>query len=804
MKRISILSMSTLDIQREAIKTANQGYVPEDLLTGGLSTMFNIEKSSVHTHPLTITNEQKSSRPKPSISLRPSTYSERLHGDSILHDTPSVFVPGSMPKIPMSQARPHILALGKLRAYAEANSDNLETFDHLLSISGLSDRHLIAITPVTTSDRTKPWALDDLPRSRTMTGGYNLMQNVRVALGNYRSGVNTKGRSIDYQRVASALRSVAMQLFGYEAWSYRHFAHLEFSINYHLNLDEFPQMSTRPFMTKYLEYMVQRTFFPDSPSLSYSHIVFSEYLASIDLSRRHLHLVPISTLDPNIKLAQAELAREMKSSRVLAPYMALNSLRDISTPGETFRSFSLLETSDADSQARKPSNIFLRLLTPWLKKEGERDMWPHTVMTLTDDGLALEAAAIIKENLDPRLPRLAFDILKVLTPVGWDSWKQWFRWLFLSAEVIPVLHIKDPTHALYVSLKENPTVFLRVFMAAYRASRIRHSLFSIRDFLVPEDSDLPSTLDSLYTRLYKRIANAYVYRYRARAEQSMRKMTALTGRIGVMKKRFKDLREGEKLDYKEAVKSLAKYQWRIKMYPNLPPVSHTNTSFDPSIYLSALHQRTENYLRKRGKILELSAHQLYVDNQSLMPTDFEDHIQKCSTFTGLDFWEEYVDICQKRSETISDINQFLAYDTNLSLPETPDNSPTGEEPLFDGTSDDELEVESDDDAVEDDSVSDGATDDPNAPPRDILGFSTMNMGMAGLRTVQTVRVRDELEEKGYSHYWVARVAEEFGLEPDTVVHKSDIPQLLSWLEENYHLRFRNPGETIYETEADIT
>lgn len=796
---IDIMTMSVLDIQRDGIKRANGGYIPEDLLSGGSSTMLNIDKGSVYSHPLTIVNEQVKARKRPEITCRPSTYSERTHGRSVLRDTPSVFLPGSMPKLAASPAKAGIIALGKLRAYCAAHSEDTEELDSFLEGYGLERRHLTSITPVTTSERTKPWALDDLPRSRNMTGGYNLMQNVRVQLGNYRSGVNTQGRSIDYQRVASLLRSVAMQLFGYEPWSYEHFSHLDFSLNYHLNLDEFPRVSHLPFISEYLLHMVMVTFFPPVTGSEIS--LLTEYIDTIDLSRRHLHLVPISSIDPNIKMAQKELLHEQKSTRQLAPYFSSASFRDISTPAETFRTFELLDTKESDMIARRPGNILQRLLTPWLQREMQDDIWPHTVMTLADAGNLVEAASEFVKNLDPRIPRLTFDILGVLNPAAWDTWKRWFRWLFLSMTTIPVLHIKDPTHAFLVSLKENPTVVMRVYLASYREGLKRHSKFSMRDFLVPEDSDVPSTLDSLQTKLYKRISHAYTLRYKARAEQSIRVMRGLTKRVGHRTRKVSDLHGDEKKKYEEARNKVARYQWRVKMYPMLVPSSFTDTSFDEDKYLTATMDRVSNYLRKRGKIIELNAVERYQEYTLLTYVPFKDQMDRLSDISKLSLWEDYNDICEKRGETIADIHNFLRYETNVTLPT---DSPLDDAYENDSWASSGLSDESDDEVPYDPfsmNLADHYKHQPAVGGHNAL-FSRP-MGLASVKAVRKLYWKDTMAEEGYTSYWVREVADVFGLGFEDVVELPVMEEIRSWLKENWYIRYKNPGEHVYDTEADI-
>jgi len=788
-----ILSDSTITITSACIKEANSGYVPYDLLVGGTSTMLNIEKGTHHTHTMAVKSlyHLKPKEEPPSLLRR--RYSRRVAGRSILKDTPSVFEPGTLAKIPETTAKGAIRGLAKLFAYAQANGEEIDlAMKAILSVYGLPHDFKVLI-PTTDSKRTKPWALDDAPKSRHINGMYNTMQNVSVSLGNYQSGVNVGGKMVDYDRVVTLLRSVGALVFGHEEWLEDAVLGKEYTLKYHLNLSEFPNVSKGRFLTKYLVAVAKNLSGSINSESETFSVLQSTHKAAMDYASTAGHLVPITIMDPNVKTAIADLLSTTTERRLFLPTLHSSMTHDIEVELSSQSSFSLLPKPSSDKVARSPRNAMHRVLTPWLRVVMGKEDWPHTVARCMQSGDRPHAAEILLRELDPRIPRLMFRIVSVHTPIEWNVWKLLLRWLFPDPRTIPAVNIHDPWGAVKAALRQHSMPMLHTFLSSYNAALQSVSHFSHRDLLVSTDKSALDSLLAMQQSLYKRVAKAYGKRYyttatlladeykRLKSAQTRTKYTTYSVPLVQLRKR------------------LVKYQWRCKIYPKLLPVAEDNLRFSDGVYLATLKDMIGNYYRKRGGNGTLARVDEVINQHTSTGRSLIETIGELARVTKLDLVTQYKDILHVREQTIDDINTFVRYDTTLHV-DHDDMKMADYDYLYD-----DVEMPLDNEFLEFD-MSDQQSVDVFSEPSDAVDLSqffTDARAIEDLVVVDNVYWADELDEAGYGAVWANEAAKKFDLQLNTSIPYNQYLEVEAWVKDQYTPQFLHTATVTQPTLLDI-
>lgn len=786
-----ILGDSTVSIMRTCIQEANHGYCPEDKLTGGTSTLLNVEKGMPYSETLSVESHFYESKHNPSVSLTPFRFQPRIHGRSHMVETPAVFVPGTMPEIPETLATDAVRNLGKLAAYAQANGEDTQVLQALLADAAGTEVDLSKITPVTDPSRTKPWALDDSPRCRHLNGGYNMMQNVSISLGNYQSGVNLRGHSVDYARVATVLRSVGTLLFGYEEWTALHLRDQQFRLHFHLNLGELPMVPSGAFLSPAVLRILQLAFIPQGQEKGVRALAVHDLLHSLSQKGYTAHRVPITVLNPDVQVAVSEMAAEERAKRILGPYLKPEVDHDISVPTSSLSSFALLPKPPSDKLARTPRNATFRLLTPWLKVVLSKQDWPHQVAHLISEDNSAEAGRVLSENLDPRLPRLAFQIVRTHTPLARDVWKVFLRWLFIDSGRVPRFGTHDIASCYFASLKVNPQVLLSVYTTSYYRALEITTHFTPQDLLVSPDLGALESVLHLRKALYSRVARAYGRRYGARARMLQSRISGIdkTHKKSGHKRLSPELKKRRQVLVDEVVK----FQWRSKVYPRLAPVAESGHAYDEGVYLDCVLESITNHCRKRRKEPLLNAVTMHLASFRQRGFPLKEILARLASMVKFNLVLQHHDIMERREMTLNDIDSFIIYDTRLhvhedELPLQPraaedhadlDPYPSGSDWEGDGSDEDEggLLWESSSQVAE---ASFQRYLQRRGQMPDNFG-ALIGGGFDTAAAVDDLLWEEELHNEGYGPNWRERVMTEFSLHPGDKVTISEMQGILEWV-----------------------
>jgi len=808
-----ILTDGTVDIIAACLAEANNGLVPYDMIVGGTSSMLNIDKTDVHTHSLTVTSSFHKRLDDRSVSMLNRRFQGRVRGISTVQDIPSVFEPGTQPRYPASVATPALRSLGKCIAYAEANGEDSQPLLHAAKKALGIDGDLMRIVPVTSADRTKPWALDDAPRSRHVNGMYNIMQNVLISLGNYQSNVNTGQRLVDYMRVATLLRSIGALLYGYEEWVEPHVLDRPFTLAYHLNLSEFPKLVSGRFVTPYslkvLENLTRVLPLGDTTLLGLQEV----FRLAVEDPGYMAHRVPITQMDPDIKLATADLLVDLRAKRVYGPLIRGDIRSDISLPTTSLSSFSLLPKPASDRLARTPRNASYRLMVPWLKVVLQRLAWPHQIAHLIDLDKHEDAAELLVEHLDRRIPRLAFKIVSVHTPVGRNVWRALLKWLFLDPGHIPQISIHDPTTAYFASLRCNPAVLLSLYTTCYYKALSTVSFFGREDLLVTSDLNALDSLTKLRQALYKRISRCYARRYASRVTILVQQINALKRQVATTQVRT--TRTALQARQKSITDNIVAHQWRQKVYPRLLPIDDRSAAFDPATYLACVQSMLENYTRKRKKSLMATGVQTYLHAASLVGTPLIEQLGRLTMITKLKLTAQFEDVMSRREMTLKDIDDFIHFEQPLPLghdelwlpDEFEDHEQAPPAPsLFDMYQWGEIS-DGDEDPTDGITYPDQSyATDPSSEreiPADICAVLSMPMGAESVKPVTTVNWTIELLDAGYGDYWASKVMERYNVERDQAVQGVVYDEMLQYVASIYEIRYKVKDRQLLLDQPDI-
>jgi hypothetical protein len=702
--------------------------------------------------------------------------------------------------LPNTSATASIRALGKLTAYAEANDEDSGRLEVACNENTTTHLELRKITPITNTERSKPWALDDLPKSYHTTGMYNANQNVSIGLGNYQSGVTNRGKMVNYNRVATLLRSIGCMLYGYEEWLASYVTNTPITLDFHLNLDEFGKDNNLRFVTPLTEHMMRHMFIPSRMVRGHHGNAIEQLITTIHDSHHLAHRVPITIQDPDIRIAISELSRESTAKRVMGPLMKAESVRDVSMPNVTLSSFSVLPKPASDRLARTPRNAMLRLLVPWLRVQMTKNMWPHTVSTLRAEDRIQDAANLLLENLDRRIPRLAFQIVKLHTPLNRNIWKILLRWLFVDPTHIPSIPIHDPTSACFASLRYNPKVLLNLFATAYYDALRMTSHFHQSDLLVSANLSALENLTMLRKSLYKRVAEAYGQRYAAKAVLLTKRLAEFDGKTAKAKAKGGTMSRKKGQERKNLVEEIVMYQWRSKAYPKMWPTSESGSDYSYQTYLSLVIEMLKNFARKRKKTMLSTLIVHYEQNTLYEESSLLDALGRLSKLSGLDLITQLHDVEKRRQMTMEDIDRFIVFGdeldvthAELSVEERFSNSVFTNWTEFGGTFEDS---EDDGDIA--------VLEEKEEAQAHVMGLLMAPMGLKSLKKVTTVYWDIELEEAGYSEYWINLLATNHGLERGTIVEGTRVEELLIELKEIWYPRHNSSFTNLPTDGPDIT
>jgi len=777
-----ILADSTLDIVRGCLKQVQNGYVPEDLLVGGTSTLLNPEHAQPHAQCLTVTSHLSEAVYNDKISLLPLTYRSRLHGDTILKEVPSVFEPGTLVHLPPTPISRTLMTFAKLVAYATAHDEETDVATALFDEIALGILDLKQIIPTTVADRTKPWALDDMPRSYHVNGRYNLMQQVGISLGNYQTGVNTGGKSVNYTKLATVLRAVGTNIFGEEEWLSKRVGSTTMTLHYHLNLDEIPNVCHAKFLTPYVMDIIRDFSCPKQLTGWLLKMTKEILRTAVTSTIRPTHFIPVTFQDPNIRGALAELKATDIPKPLFLPIMTSRDRSDIASHRTSSAQFTVLPKPPSDKAARHPASALKRLMVPWLGSVIHTKQWPHTCQVLLREDKVEEAAKVLLEHYDMRIPKLAFQIITTHTPVERNVWKIYLNWLFIHHDRIPGVGVIDPATAYAAALKINPEHILKHYTGCYIQALADKSVFLSRDLLVPDDLSGLDNLLALRISLYKRVSKTYAARYRAKAEIHI-------GEFNAIKAAYKGLKWKRWPNHaKQAIGTeksiITRYQWRMKCYPTLLPISHSDREFDHDIYTVNVISMLYAYARKRKKTA-LETEVKLVEEGSLMPgASLFKKLRHFSAASGLDLMASYQDVVLKRNQTLDDVDGFIKYDTTLSG--------VVSEPVQDL----EWDEVSDEEGVE--AVA------PVVSLANMFDFLPKQTGFNAILASENVNLEYELKEDGIPLHIINDLQAHYHWELPETVLLDDYQDLLKEAKEMYHYSLFKKDEEGEDEEPDIS
>lgn len=808
---LDILSFGTVEIMELSIEAANGGYVPTDLLCGGTSTMLNVEKSDPVVNCLSIASHLHERKHNPDVSMIPRRFLGRAGETSQVQDVPAVFEPGTMPQFLRNPATPMVRAIGKLRAFAACNGEDSSAFDTAALKVLPAGTRLDLITPVTKPEKTKPWASDDAPCSRHVNGMYNIMQNVSMSLGNYQSNVNTGGRLLDYLRVATLLRSIASMLFGYEEWLSSAVLDRCVSLKYHVNMDEFPTIPTGAFMTPFVVALFTYLHGGGATSSEHRNALLALMEDAMSAEKLHDHLVPVTLLDSAVRSAVAELSAESRTHAHFTPYVRHDVRNDISTGRASLRPFTLLPKPPSDKIARSPQNALTRILSPWLRLRLGKDDWVHKVAKLAQEGEVEEAAVIIGDRLDPRIPRLAFRISCVHSPTEKDVWKSLLSWLFAGCERPPPVYTNDPYGAVRAALRVSPTPMVHTYKHCYYLALRHSSQFSPHDLLVTADTNALEGVITLRQSLYKRVAKAYGKRYYVTARMAVEQLQ-------VARQAPRRTLSGLEL-VRDLKATIIQHQWRAKVYPKLIPMSEFGDAFRVGAYLDPLVDLIGNYCRKRRLDHQLPRVAVVLARSREQQLSVREVTRRLGRLVGLDLLAQYDDVAKVRSETLADIDRFICYDAALPL----DAGELGMDPLdtYGLTPEEEEEVTrgvqvqllATEEPLDTFGHPSGPARRPEtvwaardcatlATPDDVGDFLTVT-AFDGLTTYDKVDWAIDFEEIGIQSDTFGAVQEEFGVQIGDQVTLEQFAAMVAFAQRNTTLKYKVASQANGPTEPDI-
>jgi hypothetical protein len=602
---------------------------------------------------------------------------------------------------------------------------------------------------------------------------------------------------IDYDRVATVLRSIGTLIYGYEEWVSDFIDKHDLKLSFHLNLGEFPSMSSDRFLTPALMKWLFHTMLPDELKRGIRGSTYHEILDIINRRKVLVKRVPITVVIPEIKAAIETLVSDERATRVLGPLIRPDVIGDISIPTNRLSSFHVLQAPASDKVARTPRNATYRILVPWLRILLPTEAWIHNVSILLGADKKKEASKMLADNFDVRIPRIVYDIIKLHTPIERNIWRILLRWLFTHSDKVPRIGITDPTSAYFAALATQPDAILAVFRSSYYTAMTSTSHFSKSDLFVSSNLCALESINQLRTSLYKRVSTAYAKRYYAHSNILTTQLKNIDkdfkGNGPRARKRRKGRSKTQKEERKEVVSKITMYQWRAKVYPSLLPVGHDGEDFDHSIYMTHVYDMLDNYTRKRK--YDTLAKEI-TTQQELFPTEnttLQEQLMVLGNLTGLDLMASFYDVMERRNMTLQDINNFIVYEKELDLNE--DELVITEALRFPRL---DVHIPETDFETEQEELSIVLSDtesDPETLPTTIpdnynpFAFLSAHKGLESSVPVSGLYWDLELEEQGYGVYWSNLASAHFNLKSGEIVSRSMFDDILIFVKSNWFPRY---------------
>jgi len=787
----SILDDSTVDIATACLKKANRGFIVSDAFEGSASCLFNVEKGETAVRPCTVESLYHEGSYDNDLSSSPFRYVGRVGAKTRISETASMFEPGSAAEAPNSLFSEPLTAAAKLISLSRSNGEEAQPVRDLMERQfgkEISDR-LESYTPITDVSRTKPWALEDAPRARHLNGHDNAGQMVRIGLGNYVAGLGTKGRLIDWDKVAITLRALGVLVMGEELWARDYLRRAPATLKYHLNLSEFP-MATRPiFLPLWLTEA-----FKTMPCVSEQ--VRDYMLAAMDQTRQELSnrgllqwRVPLRSHDKDLVVAASELDSELGAKALFGPLFA--PLDDITDVIQRPISFAPRAARGTVARVRDVFDVMRRVWIPMLTWATSRDHWPHEARSHAQMDEWEEFAEVIERCAPAKALRLVFQLLERTSVNRVTAWKTYLRYFYMRGDPVPSFPTQDAYGVFLASLKQIPERFGRRYLAYYNAAMAYAVRVKPRDLIHPGEWEEVVAVSNIRARVFDRISAHFTTKYAAEAKLIVRRLRDKRKIDPNRKKRYKD--------------RLVTLQFRISLYPAFRPIGPTGFVYDRGRVNDALRSKVRRYYDKRRKKLA----EMPTTLETALVENTETALAQVDLRYGSKFKRYYDDVVYRVTETLNDVDRVLTYELTDREEEEGIQVDVEEVEDADARYDDPDFLEHDSGSDEEPYIAE-----PAPAPSQLTEFEAMlgfDLGMLPNTSEKIgsdfdrVDLRLEFPDNGFTLEHLRELLHERGLEEEYVVDSSVANSLLERAKQTREHKLRELPELRPETlnEEDI-